>query len=59
MRKTKQVTITLTPETITRLEAYATEQHSSKSKAITDMIWNVQLKEELGNVKSKKLGKFQ
>lgn len=57
MRKTKQVTFTLTPETIARLEIYSTERHSSKSKAITDMIWNVRLEGELNSGKSKKPGK--
>lgn len=57
MRKTKQVTFTLTPETIERLEIYSAERHSSKSKAITDMIWNAQLEEELSNGKNKKYRK--
>lgn len=38
-RTTKNVTFTLMPDTIQRLEQYASEHHSSKSKAITDLIW--------------------
>lgn len=42
--KVKKVTVTMTPDTIERLEQLAYETHSSKSKAITDLIWAAKVK---------------
>jgi len=42
--KVKKVTITLAPDTIERLEQLASANHSSKSKAITDLIWAAKIK---------------
>lgn len=43
---TKKITITLTFDTIERLEQLAFEMHSSKSKAITDLIWAAKVKNQ-------------
>lgn len=43
---TKKITITLTFDTIERLEQLAFETHSSKSKAITDLIWAAKVKNQ-------------
>ena len=43
---TKKITITLTFDTAERLEQLAFKTHSSKSKAITDLIWAAKVKNQ-------------
>lgn len=39
-RTAKTISVSIMPETLTLLEQLAKAQHSSRSKYITDLIWN-------------------
>ena len=39
-----RVNITLQPDTLNRLDQYASENHCSRSQALTQLIWRAQVK---------------
>lgn len=39
-----RINISLSPDTLERLDQYAFENHSSRSKALTDLVWNAKVK---------------
>lgn len=44
MQQAIRINISLSGDTLERLDQYAFENHSSRSKAITDLIWKAQVK---------------
>lgn len=42
----KRTNISLTPDTLERLDQYAFENHMNRSQAITQLVWNAKVKKE-------------